>query len=160
MQNVLINTLHKVLISRKVLHLPPYRSYLTKHNTNTEELGLNEKELQIAFNSLKPNKASGFDDISSNAIIEIYNEIKIPLLNIFYKSIKTGVFSDELKIAKVIPVFKTGEESLLNNYRPISTLSTFSIILERIMYNRLYSHLTKHNLLYNKQFLYYLHIKF
>ena len=130
----------------------PYTSYLTKINTNIEEYDLNEEELQIAFNSLKHNKASGFDDISSNVVKEIYNEIKNPLLDIFHKSIKTGVFPDELKIAKVIPVFKTGEESLLNNYRPISILPTFSKILERIMYNRLYSHLTKHNLLYSKQF--------
>ena len=111
-----------------------------------------KKELQIAFNSLKPNKASRFDDIPSNVIREIYNEITFPLLKIFRKSMKTGIFRVELKIAIVIAVFKTGEESHLNNHRLISILPTFSIILERIMYNRLYSHLTKHNLLYNKQF--------
>ena len=55
-------------------------------------------------------------------------------------------------------MFKTGEESHLIKYRPISILPTFSMILERIMYNRLYSYLTKHNLLYNKQFVYYLHL--
>ena len=67
-----------------------------------------KKELQIAFNYLKPNKTSGFDDISSNVLKEIYNEIKIPLINIFHKSIKTGVFPGELKIEIVILVFMTG----------------------------------------------------
>ena len=62
---------------------------------------------------------------------------------IFVKSIKTGVFLVELKIAIVIPVFKTGEESHLNNYRPISILPTFSIISEIIMYNRLSSNKTQ-----------------
>ena len=50
-------------------------------------------------------------------------------INIFHKSIKTGVFPGELKIAIVIPVFKTGEESHLNNYRPILIFPAFSIIL-------------------------------
>ena len=63
-------------------------------------------------------------DVSSNSIKEIYNEIKIPFLDILQKSIKTGVFPDELKIAKVITVFTTGEGSNLNNYRPISILPT------------------------------------
>ena len=48
-----------------MLHLAQSQIGATKHNTNTEEFDLNEKELQIAFNSLKANKASGFDDISS-----------------------------------------------------------------------------------------------
>ena len=60
-------------------------------------------------------------------------------MHIFNKSLQKGIFPDKLKIAKVIPVFKSGEESCLNNYRPISILPTFSKVLERIMYNRLFT---------------------
>ena len=65
---------------------------------------------------------------------------------------KKGIFPDQLKIAKVTPIFKQGEGYLVSNYRPISVLSCFSKILERVMYNRLYSFLINNNILYNKQF--------
>ena len=57
-----------------------------------------------------------------------------------------------MKNARVSPVYKTGEESDVSNYRPISVLTCFSKILERIMYNRLYEYLTKNDILYTKQF--------
>ena len=47
-----------------------------------------------------------------------------------------------MKIAKVTPVFKGGDSADLSNYRPISALPYFSKILERLMYNRLYEHLS------------------
>ena len=67
-------------------------------------------------------------------------------------SLLKGIFPDELKIAKVTPIFKTGEYTSLSNYRPISFLPCFSKILEKIMYNRLYQHLQNNNILYDKQF--------
>ena len=71
---------------------------------------------------------------------------------IFDLSLKNGIFPEKLKIARVTPIFKSGEKALVNNYRPISVLSCFSKILERIMYNRLYSFLVENNILYKKQF--------
>ena len=50
------------------------------------------------------------------------------------------------------PSFKKGENYLLTNYRPISVLPCFSKILERLMYNKLYSYLTENNILFNLQF--------
>jgi hypothetical protein len=57
-----------------------------------------------------------------------------------------------LKIAKVIPLFKGGDKSDISNYRPISILSIFSKILERIMFNRVFNYFSLNNLLYNNQF--------
>ena len=57
-----------------------------------------------------------------------------------------------MKIAKVTSIFKSGKKELLTNYRPISVLSSFSKILERIMYNRVYNFLNDNNLLFRKQF--------
>ena len=57
-----------------------------------------------------------------------------------------------MKIAKVTPVFKGGDSADLSNYRPISVLPCFSKILERLMYNRLYKHLSNSKILYPKQF--------
>ena len=57
-----------------------------------------------------------------------------------------------MKIAKVSLIFKNGKTSIASNYRPISALPCFPKILERIMYNRLYSYVTENNVLSKKHF--------
>ena len=71
---------------------------------------------------------------------------------IFNLSLQKGAFPDELKIAKVTPVFKADDVNELGNCRPISVLPCFSKILERIMYNRLFKYLKTNEILYRKQF--------
>ena len=56
-----------------------------------------------------------------------------------------------MKIARVVPLFKTSDLSLLTNYRPVSVLPAFSKILERIVYNRLINFLNKFKTLSNNQ---------
>ena len=80
------------------------------------------------------------------------DEIFVILKHIFNISLAKGVFPDELKIARVTPIFKKGSNTLVTNYRPISVLPCFSKLLERIMYNRLYKFLLENNILYQKQF--------
>ena len=75
-----------------------------------------------------------------------------PLLHIFNLSSSRGIFPDSLKIGKVTPIYKAGDSSDLGNYRPISVLPCFSKILERIIYNRVYTYLQKNKILYYKQF--------
>ena len=62
-------------------------------------------------------------------------------------SIISGIFPLEWKIAKVIPIHKNNEKDELNNYRPISILSTISKVIERLIYNQLYEYLSKNELL-------------
>ena len=57
-------------------------------------------------------------------------------MNIFSLSLKTEIFPEKMKIAKVYPICKKGDISILSNYRPVSVLPCFSKALERIMYNR------------------------
>ena len=77
------------------------------------------------------------------------------MLHVFNLSIVKGIFPDDLKIARVTPVFKGGDEKDLGNYRPISVLHCFSKILERIMYNRLIKIIffTQNNLDFKKDIL-------
>ena len=116
------------------------------------EKELTSEEFESAFKTLKTNKANGYDDINSNVVKDVYKELTEPLFHICKLSIRSGVFPNKMKIAKVTPLFKSDEADLLKNYRPISVLPTFSKILERIIYNRIYSHITENNMLYNKQF--------
>ena len=73
-------------------------------------------------------------------------------MNYFSLSLKKGIFPEKMKIAKVSPIFKKGDKSILSNYSPISILPCISKILEHIMYNRLYTYLAEKNILFNKQF--------
>ena len=67
-------------------------------------------------------------------------------------SLSQGIFPQELKTAKVIPLYKSGDKKLMNNFRPVSVLPVFSKIYERLMYNRLIAFINKHNILYKYQF--------
>lgn len=126
--------------------------YLTRTENKIGDSDLTFEEFETAFKSTQTNKATGTDGLNCNLMIEVYKEIKDPLFYIFSKCINKSIFPDDLKIAKVIPIFKAGDSTGVGNYRPISVLPIFSKILERIIYNRIYSHLNKHNLLFSRQF--------
>ena len=66
--------------------------------------------------------------------------------------IAQGVFPDCLKIAEVIPIFKKGDHNLATNYRPISILSQFDKIFEKLIYIRISSYFEKYDLLSKNQF--------
>ncbi|XP_047124200.1 uncharacterized protein LOC124806935 [Hydra vulgaris] len=93
-------------------------------------------EFQIAFKSLKKKKAIGADGINGDITIECFDHLKNILYKVYKSSVYQGVFLDRLKIAIIILILKEGDCCNISNYRPISILSTFSKILERIMYNR------------------------
>ena len=63
--------------------------------------------------------------------------VSTPLAHIINLSISNGIVPDEMKIARVIPLYKSGDRELIVNYRPVSILPSFSKFLERVIYNRL-----------------------
>ena len=102
--------------------------------------------------NLESNKSPGYDDISISVLKKSIFTFVQPLCNIFNMSLENGIFPNALKKAKVIPIFKKGHKHILSNYRPISILSTFSKIFEKLVYNRLMSFLNDKNILYHKQY--------
>ncbi len=74
------------------------------------------------------------------------------MARIFNGSFESGKIPDDLKIAKVIPIYKNGDLSLVSNYRPISILPCFSKILERLVANRMYNFVEKYNILSPTQY--------
>ena len=75
-----------------------------------------------------------------------------PLADIFNLSLSTGSVPEQLKIAKVIPIYKKENAEIFSNYRPVSVLPCFSKILERLVFNRCMDYIDKKNLLNEKQF--------
>ena len=82
----------------------------------------------------------------------ISQPISLPLCLIIDESCTSGIFPDNLKLAKVITLYKKGPRDNPNNYRPISLLSIFSKIIEKIMHERQYRFLGTSNILYPLQF--------
>ena len=76
-------------------------------------------------------KATGIHSIPNRALKECAENIAPSLVDDFNFSIETGVFSDDLKIGRVAPVYKSGEKDDLNNYRPISVLPTVARVFEK-----------------------------
>ena len=75
-----------------------------------------------------------------------------PLTHIINCSLTTGIVCDNMKIAKITPVFKTDDKQDMNNYRPIYILPYFSKILEKVVFKRAMDFFTKSSILYDKQF--------
>ena len=75
-----------------------------------------------------------------------------PLCHLFNLSFKTGYIPEELKQAKIVLIFKSGDQHYFNNYRPISLLSSFSKLLEKVVAKQMVGFLYKHKILYNNQF--------
>ena len=76
-----------------------------------------------------------------------------PYLNLFLNFVFTeGIFPSNCKVARVVPVYKTGVKDDMNNYRPISILTCFSKTIEKILYARLHKFLKKHNVIYENQY--------
>ena len=107
-----------------------FESYLKENEHEMTEYELTHEELDNAFKFLESNKGEGLDEIHVNIVKSVFDLIRDPLHFIFNLSLKQGIFPNELKPARVIPVFKSGDDSLVSNYRPISILPCFSKLLE------------------------------
>ena len=97
-------------------------------------------------------KSAGYDNIPMSIIKRSIGSISSPLTHIINLSVIHGIVPDELKIARVVPIFKSGDKALFSNYRPISVLPCFSKFLERIIYNRIINYLNDFNVLCDNQY--------
>ena len=113
---------------------------------------MNENEIIEICGSLRSGAAAGYDDIPMNVLKQTIDLINYLLRYIFNLSLKFGIVPDSLKIAKVIPLFKSGDHDIFTNYKPVSILPAFSEILEKVVYNRLLKFLNKFNMAFETSF--------
>ena len=104
------------------------------------------------IDNLKSKSSSGKDRLSNKLLKFIKEEISKPFTLIVNQILTTGIFPEKLKVAKVIPIFKKGENYIFDNYRPVSLLPSLSKVIEKIMYVQLYDYFSINKLLYESQY--------
>ena len=110
------------------------------------------QEIETEISLLPYNKALGLYSTPVKLLKLAKSVISIPLTKIFNQSVLTGVYPAKLKYAKVIPVYKGEDETLPENYRPISLLSIYNRLFEKILYRRLIKFIDKNDILYDLQY--------
>jgi hypothetical protein len=130
-----------------------HQTFLSGNFPNSIHLKLaTETEILDIASSFQSGKAVGFDKILMSIIKQSINVISQPLTHIINLSITHGI-PDEMKIARVIPLFKAEDRDVFTNYRPVSILPSFSKFIERIVYNRFLEYFNKYNILSDKQYI-------
>ena len=127
-----------------------FKKYLTGNYKNS--MFLAELELETVLKNMDANKSPGYDNFSNKIIKLSATEIAKPLTHIFNLTFENGIIPEKLKLAIVTPIFKANENNKFENYRPISVLSCFSKLLEKLMYNRLINFTDKNQILSKHQY--------
>lgn len=109
-------------------------------------------EISQIIKSLKNTNAEGYDGISTKAIKYCVNELVPVLTYLINFSFKEGIFPELLKTSLVKPIFKKGDKSNINNYRPITLISIFAKIFEKAMYKRIIGFIDKFDIIKKEQF--------
>ena len=109
-------------------------------------------EVEIILNALDIKKSTGPNSVPIYTLKIFKYFFSYWLSKLVNQCFEIGVFPDILKTAKVTPLHKKNSKLDFSNYRPISLLSVFSKVYEKLVYKRIYSYLDKHNFIYNKQF--------
>ena len=104
---------------------------------------VNEVELIKAFRKLRPNNTSGIDEIPGFVVKDCQNVLIEPLIYLFNLIIETETFPRIWKTARICPIFKSGDKSSIDNYRPVSILNNFSKLFEFIIYDQIYYQVKK-----------------
>ena len=126
-----------------------FSDYLvSKPNTKFEFQPVEIKEVNKIISQLDSKNSSGYDSISNIIIKSIVDIISKFLIVIINQCSKMGIFPNQLKIAKVVPIFKSGDDTSLTNYRLISLLPSTSEVVKSVIFNQLYTYFETNILFY------------
>ena len=113
---------------------------------------VDEREIISTINLLPMKKSVGHNNIPVTFIKLVVKIIAPFLIKVINASFELGMFPNILEIAKEIPIYKSGDKQIVNNYRPISLLSLFSKIYEKLIFNRFFKFLDKKSILIPTQY--------
>ena len=121
----------------KVPHASPEK-YLRNRNQFELIIAHISHEEVLHIISALPNKSTGPTSVPLRLLKDVADLIITPLCHIINLSFRLEIFPEILKISKVVPIHKGGSTQEVNNFRPISLLSIFDKIIEKLMHRRLY----------------------
>ena len=127
-----------------------YKDYLTENHTPTIKMKF-VKDNSI-IHKLKNKTSRGIDGISNQILKIAKAELLKPIIFLINQMIHTGTYPQQLKIAKVTPIFKANDKEQFSNYRPISLLPSISKIFESVIYQQLMTYLLENILLSSQQY--------
>ena len=127
--------------------------YLNKRtNTVFNFTEVSQECIDSIIKNMKSKSSTGYDNISNKLIKSAKDVLIKPLTLLVNQIIHTGEFPKQLKIAKVKPLFKKGNQSSFTYYRPISLLPSISKFFEHVMTSQLIDYFTSKNLFCLQQF--------
>jgi hypothetical protein len=130
-----------------------YLHHTTKHPFSHMTLSpTSTNEISKIIRSLKNKNSYGYDEIPIKILKVSIPFIKYLLAYIINKSLTNGIFPACLKYSQMNPTFKSGDKSDMSNYRPISLLTSFSKIFEKVICKRFYEHIISNNILSSEQY--------
>ena len=124
---------------------------LSNTTSHMNEIIIDEAAVLKQLSNLDANKSAGPDNIHPRLLKEVARIITAYLRNIFQFLLNSGTIPSDWKEAHVAPIFKKGDKSRAENYRPISLTSVVAQLLERIVNDAIHDHLTTHMILSNNQ---------
>ena len=127
-------------------------NYLPNQVGTNFQMHLTSREEVVDIVSGLPNKGANINTIPIFVYKKLIEYIADIIVDIFNCSVTSGIFPATLKNSRVVPLFKSKSPKLVNNYRPISTLSVLSKIIEKIMKKRVVSYLEDNELICEKQY--------
>ena len=113
---------------------------------------VNENDVLKHLSSLRTKNSAGIDGISVKLLKKLSEALINPLTLVINQSLVTGVFPTKLKIAKVLPLFKKDDYTIMDNYRPISLLTSISKLFEKVVFSQLHDYFRNNNLFYDSQY--------
>ena len=108
--------------------------------------------MKLEISRIPNNKSHGLYSCPTQILKSSSNAISNTLAGIINLSISTGVYPNKLKMTKIVPIFKADDNTDPSNYRPISLLSNFNRIFEKLIFKRMESFIEQHNLLSPSQY--------
>ena len=108
---------------------------------------VNEEYIANYITKLKNKSSYGYDNISNKLIKSARHILVKPLAVIVSQSLHTGIYPSQLKLSRVKPLFKNGNKTHFNNYKPIYLLPSLSKIFEYVIFDQLLHYYIKNNLL-------------
>ena len=108
--------------------------------TTCRKITVNEYEIRNILENLQINKAPGHDGVGNIILKNLSQSLPKSLLLLFQTCLNKSSFPNTWKTCQVTPIFKEGDKTSINCYRPISLLCSLSKVLEKVIFDALYEH--------------------